>query len=85
MLGSPDSRFDSWSVRIREFISGWLFQKKVLRDKVGDNACSDVLGIPHAIDGHVRSSDCKCIFEKVLPEILVGPWNGMVELGYSWL
>ena len=31
MLGSSDSRFDSWSIRIKEFISGWLFQKSPQR------------------------------------------------------
>ena len=34
LLGSPDNRFDSWSVRIKEVLVGWLGQKKVLRDKV---------------------------------------------------
>ena len=34
LLGSADSRFDAWIPRIREFVSGWLGQKKVLRDKV---------------------------------------------------
>ena len=33
LLGSPDNRFDSWSVRIKVLV-GWLGQKKVLRDKV---------------------------------------------------
>ena len=84
MLGSPDSRFDSWSVRIREFISGWLFQKKVLRDKVA--------GIMHVLmfwGFLMLSTDmfdlatANAFSEKVLPEILVGPWNGMVELGYA--
>ena len=34
LLGSPDNRFDSWNVRIKEVLVGWLGQKKVLRDKV---------------------------------------------------
>ena len=34
MIGSPDSRFDSWGPRVREFVVGWLGQKKVLRDRV---------------------------------------------------
>ena len=29
-----DSRFDSWGPRVREFVVGWLGQKKVLRDRV---------------------------------------------------
>ena len=34
MLGAPDNRFDSWGLRIKEMLVGWLGQKKVLRDKV---------------------------------------------------
>ena len=83
MLGSSDSRFDSWSIRIKEFISGWLFQKKVLRDKVA--------GIMHVLmfwGFLMLSTDmfdlatANAFSDKVLPEIIVGPWNGMVELGY---
>ena len=34
MIGSSDDRFDSWGTRIGVFLSGWLGQKKVLRDRV---------------------------------------------------
>ena len=34
MLGAPDNRFDSWGLRIKEMLVGWLGQKKVLRDKI---------------------------------------------------
>ena len=34
MLGAPDNRFDSWGLRIKEMLVGWLGQKKVLRDRV---------------------------------------------------
>ena len=34
LIGSSDSRFDSWIIRIYEFIIGWLGQKKVLRDRI---------------------------------------------------
>ena len=34
MIGAPDSRFDSWGPRVKEFAVGWLGQKKVLRDRV---------------------------------------------------
>ena len=33
MLGAPDDRFGSWRARISEFMSGWLGQKRVLRDR----------------------------------------------------
>ena len=28
MLGAPDNRFDSWGLRIKEMLVGWLGQKK---------------------------------------------------------
>ena len=34
LLGSPDDRFDSWGLRFKELMIGWLGQKKVLRDKI---------------------------------------------------
>ena len=33
MLGAPDNRFDSWGIRIKEMLIGWLGQKKVLREE----------------------------------------------------
>ena len=58
MIGAPDSRFDSWGPRVKEFAVGWLGQKKVLRDRVaGDDARSDVLGLPYAGIRYVRSGD----------------------------
>lgn len=34
LLGTSDDRFDSWGGRISEVMTGWLGQKKVLRDRV---------------------------------------------------
>ena len=34
MLGASDSRFDSWGQRIKEVITGWLGQKRVLEDRI---------------------------------------------------
>ena len=53
MIGAPDSRFDSWGPRVREFVVGWLGQKKVLRTVLWDDARSDVLGLPDASIGYV--------------------------------
>ena len=32
MVGAPDDRFDNWGARIKEVITGWLGQKRVLQD-----------------------------------------------------
>ena len=83
MLGSSDDRFDSWSTRISEFISGWLFQKKVLRDKVaGTMHVLMFWGFLMLASDMLDLATANAFSGKVLPAILVGPWNGMVELGY---
>ena len=83
MLGSSDDRFDSWSTRISVFISGWLFQKKVLRDKVaGTMHVLMFWGFLMLASDMLDLATANAFSGKVLPAILVGPWNGMVELGY---
>ena len=83
MLGSSDDRFDSWSTRISEFTSGWLFQKKVLRDKVaGTMHVLMFWGFLMLASDMLDLATANAFSGKVLPAILVGPWNGMVELGY---
>ena len=34
LLGAPDKRFDSWGKRMKETLTVWLGQRKVLEDKV---------------------------------------------------
>ena len=65
MIGAPDSRFDSWGPRVREFVVGWLGQKKVLRDRVAGTMHSDVLGLPDASIGYVGSGYSQFILWKV--------------------
>ena len=47
-----------------------------------DNACSDVLGFLLLSTDMFDLATANAFSDKVLPEIIVGPWNGMVELGY---
>ena len=84
MLGSPDNRFDSWGLRIKEMLIGWLGQKKVLRDKVA--------GIMHVLmfwgflmlgSDMLDLVSANYFSENILPSIFNGPWNGIVELGYT--
>ncbi|MEC7681526.1 MAG: (Fe-S)-binding protein [Candidatus Thermoplasmatota archaeon] len=84
MLGSSDDRFDSWGKRVWEVITGWLGQKRVLEDRV--------VGIMHVLmfwGFLMLSTDmfdlatANWFSGELLPTALVGPWNGMVELGYT--
>ena len=84
MIGSSDDRFDSWGKRVMEVITGWLGQKRVLEDRV--------IGIMHVLmfwGFLMLSTDmfdlatANWFSGEALPSALVGPWNGIVELGYT--
>ena len=84
LVGAKDSRFDSWIPRIKEFIVGWLGQKKVLRDRVaGTMHVLMFWGFLMLASDMLDLATANSFSGKVLPELLVGPWNGMVELGYT--
>ena len=54
LKGRPENRFDNWGARIKEVATGWLGQKKVLKDRVaGGIHVLDVLGFLDALYGHV--------------------------------
>ncbi len=84
LLGASDDRFDSWGQRVMEVLTGWLGQKRVLEDRV--------VGIMHVFmfwGFLMLSTDmfdlatANWFSHNVLPDLLNGPWNGMVELGYT--
>jgi len=84
LLGSSDSRFDSWGPRFREFIIGWLGQKKVLRDKVaGTMHVLMFWGFLMLASDMLDLATANFFSREILPEIFRGPWNGIVELGYT--
>jgi Fe-S oxidoreductase len=84
LIGAPDSRFDSWGPRIREFIVGWLGQKKVLRDRVaGTMHVLMFWGFLMLASDMFDLATANYFSGELLPELIVGPWNGMVELGYT--
>jgi Fe-S oxidoreductase len=84
LIGSPDSRFDSWVPRIREFIVGWLGQKKVLRDRVaGTMHVLMFWGFLMLASDMFDLATANYFSGELLPGFIVGPWNGMVELGYT--
>jgi Fe-S oxidoreductase len=84
MLGAQDNRFDSWFTRIREFTIGWLGQKRVLRDRVaGSMHVLMFWGFLMLASDMFDLATANAFSDHVLPELLNGPWNGMVELGYT--
>ena len=67
-----------------EFVIGWLGQKKVLRDKVvGTMHVLMFWGFLMLASDMLDLATANAFSGKILPDILVGPWNGMVELGYT--
>ena len=84
MLGAPDDRFGSWRVRLSEFMSGWLGQKRVLRDRfVGSMHVLMFWGFLMLASDMFDLATANTFSDKILPDALFGPWNGMVELGYT--
>jgi len=84
LVGASDDRFDSWGVRISEVLSGWLGQKKVLQDRiVGGMHVLMFWGFLMLASDMFDLATANAFSSKILPASLVGPWNGMVELGYS--
>ena len=84
LLGAPDKRFDSWGKRLKETLTVWLGQKKVLEDKVaGTMHVLMFLGFLMLSSDMLDLATANRFSEHILPEFLNGIWNGMVELGYT--
>ena len=84
MIGAQDNRFDSWFTRISEFTIGWLGQKRVLRDRVaGSMHVLMFWGFLMLASDMLDLATANAFSDHVLPGLLNGPWNGMVELGYT--
>ena len=84
MLGASDSRFDSWGQRIKEVLTGWLGQKRVLEDRiVGGMHVLMFWGFLMLSTDMFDLATANWFSHNILPEILNGPWNGMVEFGYT--
>ncbi|MED5497073.1 MAG: (Fe-S)-binding protein, partial [Candidatus Thermoplasmatota archaeon] len=84
LLGAPDKRFDSWGKRLKETLTVWLGQRKVLEDKVaGTMHVLMFWGFLMLSSDMLDLATANRFSEHVLPEALNGIWNGMVELGYT--
>jgi len=83
LLGSPDNRFDSWNVRIKEVLVGWLGQKKVLRDKVvGTMHVLMFWGFLMLSTDMIDLVTAHHFSHELMPRFLLGPRNAMIEFGY---
>ncbi len=84
LLGASDDRFDSWIWRVKEFLEGWLGQKKVLRDRVAGTMHALMFwGFLMLASDMFDLATANAFSERLLPDLLNGPWNGVVELGYT--
>ena len=84
LLGAPDKRFDSWGKRLKETLTVWLGQRKVLEDKVaGTMHVLMFWGFLMLSSDMLDLATANRFSEHILPEALNGIWNGMVELGYT--
>ena len=82
-LGKPDNRFDNWGARISEVITGWLGQKKVLKDRVaGGIHVMMFWGFLMLSTDMFDLATGNWFSHNLLPEVINGPWNIMVEFGY---
>ena len=84
LKGKPEDRFDNWGARISEVITGWLGQKKGLKDRVaGGIHVLMFWGFLMLSTDMFDLASGNQFSQKVLPEVVRGPWNLMVEVGYT--
>ncbi len=84
LKGKPENRFDNWGARISEVLSGWLGQKKVLKDRVaGGIHVLMFWGFLMLSTDMFDLASGNQFSQNVLPELVRGPWNLMVEVGYT--
>ena len=84
LLGAPDDRFDSWGLRFKELLVGWLGQKKVLRDKIaGTMHVLMFWGFLMLATDMFDLASANFFSNHIIPQLLIGPWNGIVCFEYD--
>ena len=84
MIGAPDDRFDNWGARVKEVITGWLGQKRVLEDRIaGGIHVLMFWGFLMLSTDMFDLATANWFSHNILPEITRGPWNLIVETGYT--
>ena len=84
LKGKPENRFDNWGNRVSEVLTGWLGQKKVLKDRVaGGIHVLMFWGFLMLSTDMFDLASGNQFSQKILPDLLWGPWNLVVEIGYT--
>ena len=84
LKGKPENRFDNWGNRVSEVLTGWLGQKKVLKDRVaGGIHVLMFWGFLMLSTDMFDLASGNQFSQKILPDLLWGPWNLVVEVGYT--
>ncbi len=84
MIGAPDDRFDNWGARIKEVITGWLGQKRVLQDRIaGGIHVLMFWGFLMLSTDMFDLATANYFSHHILPDLVRGPWNLIVETGYT--
>ena len=83
-LGKDDDRFDSWKQRIKEFLTDWLGQRKVVEDKLAGYAHALIFWGFLMLVSDVIDLGTGGLFAELLEKIyLVNIWNLIVDIGYT--
>ena len=84
LIGAPDDRFDNWGARVKEVITGWLGQKRVLEDKIaGGIHVLMFWGFLMLSTDMFDLATANWFSHNLLPGFIRGPWNLIVETGYT--
>ena len=82
-LGKPDDRFNSWQQRMKEFMTDWLGQRKVVEDKLAGYAHALIFWGFLLLISDVLDLGTGGLFSWFLYEIKLGNiWNLFVDIGY---
>ena len=80
-LGKDDNRFDSWKQRIKEFLTDWLGQRKVVEDKLAGYAHALIFWGFLMLVSDVIDLGTGGLFAELLEKIyLVNIWNLIVDI-----
>ena len=82
-LGKDDDRFNSWNQRMKEFLTDWLGQRKVVEDKVAGYAHALIFWGFLMLVSDVIDLGTGGLFAEFLGMIyLENIWNLVVDIGY---
>ena len=84
LIGAPDNRFDNWGARIKEVITGWLGQKRVLEDRIaGGIHVLMFWGFLMLSTDMFDLATANWFSHNILPSFVRGPWNQTAAIELS--